>query len=185
MAIMTEHWKDVLVRQGVDCNLILPEWDLLKHQLYNNEKIYSITWPQINAKYRLRTSNVLDLIDLVLSLPAGSAECERGFSIMKLTKTDYRNRLSSATLTDIMRIKLQSPNISEFDPIPAIHLWNSSTQRHRRPTFQASRNSLLTDSLAVNVSTSTQEQETVQKEADAANAVATECADQDSDVESV
>ena len=59
-----------------------------------------------------------------LSLPASSAECERGFSAMKLIKTDVRNRLTVNVLTDVLRIKLMSPSISDFEPTDAIHAWN-------------------------------------------------------------
>ncbi|XP_070580174.1 uncharacterized protein [Ptychodera flava] len=157
---LSEHWRDVLTRQGVDCTLVLCEWNLLKQLLYSNDDIYSITWQQINAKYRQRTPNILDLIDLVLSLPASSAECERGFSVMKLTKTDYRNRLSSKTMTEIMRIKLHSPSIEDFDPAPAIHIWNKiSSIRSRRPAFKSSKHTQLSeavfDSVADVASTST------------------------------
>ena len=84
-----------------------------------------ITWPEINKKYKSVCSNALDVIDLILALPASSAECERGFSLMKLIKTDRRNKLSIRHMTQVMRIKLQSASIEDFDPTPAIHLWNS------------------------------------------------------------
>ena len=83
-------------------------------------------------------ANVFDVIDLVLSLPAYSAECERGFSAMKLNKTDIRNRLTVTVLTDVMRIKLLSPSISEFEPTNAIHAWNATGHRSRRPYHQTS-----------------------------------------------
>ena len=42
---------------------------------------------------RTHALNVLQLIDLVLSLPASSADCERGFSLAKVIKSDWRSRL--------------------------------------------------------------------------------------------
>ncbi|XP_070554930.1 uncharacterized protein [Ptychodera flava] len=146
--ILAMHWKDILTAQGVDCSVLPAEWDMLKQQLYANDNVQDITWKQINAKYKPGMSNILDLIDLVLSLPASSAECEWGFSIMKLTKTDYRNKLSSQSMTEIMRIKLHSPRIEDFDPTPAIHMWNSGSNRQRRPNFMATSSAVLTDMLA-------------------------------------
>ena len=43
---------------------------------------------------------------------------------MKLTKTDVRSRLTVNVLTDVLRIKLMSPSISDFEPTDAIHAWN-------------------------------------------------------------
>ena len=48
----------------------------------------------------------------------------RGFSAMKLIKTDVRNRLTVNVLTDVLRIKLMSPSISDLEPTDAIHAWN-------------------------------------------------------------
>ena len=87
-------------------------------------------------------------MDLVLSLPASSAECERGFSVMKLIKTDARNRLSTSAMTDAMRIHLQSPSIKDFDPTEAIHAWNSSSHkmgRRRRPHYMSSKMTIINE----------------------------------------
>jgi hypothetical protein len=35
-----------------------------------------------------------------------------------------------------MRVKIPSPSINEFDPLSAIHLWNSSSTRGRRVNQQ-------------------------------------------------
>ena len=74
-------------------------------------------------------------MDLILSLPSATAECERGFSQMKLTKSQYRNKLRSSSLTLLMTIQLHSNSIESFDPTPAIHTWNRNANKSRRPTF--------------------------------------------------
>ncbi|XP_061167632.1 uncharacterized protein LOC133176530 [Saccostrea echinata] len=135
--ILISKFKDILQKQCVDTGAVAAEWELLKQLLYTNEKIFEINWQLINVKYREKIPNILDLFDLVLSLPASSSECERGFSVMKMTKTDYRNRLSSHTLSQLMVIKLHSPEIESFDPGPAIHAWNTGIRR--RPMFKTCR----------------------------------------------
>ena len=75
-------------------------------------------------------------MDLVATLPASSANAEQGFSIMKQAKNDWRSRLLSDKMTEIMRVKIHSPSINEFDPLSAIHLWNSSSTRGRRMNQQ-------------------------------------------------
>ena len=63
---------------------------------------------------------------------------------MKLIKTDVRNRLTVNVLTDVLRIKLMSPSISDFEPTDAIHAWNVTGHRSRRPNYQTSSCSSIT-----------------------------------------
>ena len=75
-------------------------------------------------------------MDFLLAIPVASAEAERGFSAMKKTKSDWRAKLNDDHLTDLLLIQLESPEIKDFDPIPAIDLWNTSGVRVRRPFVQ-------------------------------------------------
>ena len=50
--------------------------------------------------------NVLQLVDLLLSLSASSADCERGFSLAKVIKSDWKSRLRDTTVTNLMAIQL-------------------------------------------------------------------------------
>ena len=47
----------------------------------------------VNEKYGSKYYNILALVDLLLTLPAATAIYEQGFSQMKRTKTEYRNKL--------------------------------------------------------------------------------------------
>ncbi|XP_069105690.1 uncharacterized protein [Argopecten irradians] len=98
-----------------------------------HEAVQTLTWPLINDQYRAKYENILAVIDLLLTIPASSAECERGFSCMKEVKTAYRNRLSSTAMSDLMAVQLLSPGIEQFTPTPAIHKWNADGSRARRP----------------------------------------------------
>lgn len=90
------------------------------------------TWDEINSSFKEKHPNILSLIDLILSLPASSAICEQGFSVMKHVKTDWRSRLTSPALTDQLRIILESPTIKDFEPDEAINLWYNAGLRGRR-----------------------------------------------------
>ena len=70
--------------------------------------------------------NVLQLVDLLPSLPASSADCEQGFSLTKDIKSDWRSRLRDTMVTDLMTIQLHSPEIADFDPTPSILRWKES-----------------------------------------------------------
>ena len=63
---------------------------------------------------------MLTLVDLVLTLPVHSADCERGFSHMKKVKSDWRSKLRDTTVSDCLTIILETPSI---DPAPALELW--------------------------------------------------------------
>ena len=89
----------------------------------------TLTWKQVNMRFQHEYSNSLQLFYLVLTLPATSTACERGFSHMKLIKTDIRNSLSENTLSNGILIKLYSAPTDEFDPIPAIEYWLSLKER--------------------------------------------------------
>lgn len=67
------------------------------------------------------------------TLPASSAEVERGLSQLKILKSDIRSTLSEERLNDLLAVKLLSADIQNFDPMPAIELWNTSSVRTRRP----------------------------------------------------
>jgi hypothetical protein len=58
---------------------------------------------------------------------------------MKQTKTDYRNRLHTATMSSLLTVKLHSKNEAEYDPTPAIHYWNQSGPKQRRFNFMEGR----------------------------------------------
>ena len=86
-------------------------------------KFSTLTWRQVNVRFLEEFPNILQLMDLVLTLPATNTACERGFSHMKLIKTDRRSTISEEMISDNILIKLQSESIEHFDPMPAIIQW--------------------------------------------------------------
>ena len=54
---------------------------------------------------------------------------ERVFSTLKLMKSDRRNSLSEHHLDDIMRIMIERPPLSQWDPSGDIQLWWQEKQR--------------------------------------------------------
>ena len=103
----------------------------------------NMKWSTIQQRYsyqdHLQFQNIFSLINLIQTMSPSSAEAERGFSQMKLIKTSLRSRLSQDTLNSLMGIKLLSEPLETFDPLPAIHLWNSPNARAviRRPNVTA------------------------------------------------
>ena len=98
----------------------------------------------MNSVYLHKYPNILTLIDLVLSLPASSAEAGRGFSQMKRIRSQMHAKVKADNMTDLLIIQLNSPDINSFDPRKAIHLWNTrtpSSTEDTRPNSDCSSNS--------------------------------------------
>ena len=57
---------------------------------------------------------------------------------MKIQKSDWRSRLGDHNLSDLMLISMEGADIGEFDPDPAIQVWESDSVRARRPFFNDS-----------------------------------------------
>lgn len=96
------------------------------------QNIRRLTWDLVNSDYSHKYPNILALVDLLLTLPASSDEAARGFSQMKLTMMQRRPKLMLESVTDLMIIQMNSPDIKNFDPQKAIQLWNVSWQKYRK-----------------------------------------------------
>lgn len=138
---LASHFKPCL--KTVEQGHLNEEWTTLKSEIYSSktweQDLKALSWLEVNRLYGEKCKNILSLIDLILTLPVSTAECERGFSWLKRTKTDWRSSLNSRSLNDLMTISMVSPSISEFDPQAAIELWANSSRRARRVTYGEGR----------------------------------------------
>ena len=100
------------------------------------DKIQNLTWPEVYSLYEVGHRKVLAIIDLVLTLPSSFSVNERGFSEMKLTKTNVRSRTNNATLNNSMVIQMATPEVKQFDCDPAIHKCVNSSTVTRRQLFK-------------------------------------------------
>ena len=65
---------------------------------------------------------VKKLIKIVLVIPIGSAEAERAFSIMNHARTK-RSLLKGETISELMRIRMNGPEINMFDAAKYARKW--------------------------------------------------------------
>ena len=119
--------------QNIDLTMLQSEWEKVKNLIYSNadweKKLKSTSWKALNRSHSDQLPNVLGLIDLILTIPASTAECERGFSGMKRVKSDWRARLNTSTLSDLMLVLLEGPSIDDFEPLRACQLWADHCDR--------------------------------------------------------
>lgn len=71
-------------------------------------------WEHVRANYSLKFPNILELRNLIRTLPHTSAACERIFSLYNANKTSSRNRLQDETLTEIVEGKTFLRNQNKF-----------------------------------------------------------------------
>ena len=111
---------------------------------------YLPMWKIVLDEYKEHPAlvNILGLLRIVLIIPVQTATLERNFSLMKRAKTDWRNQLSPQTLTQLMMIKLDGPEMEKFNPEPAIKRWWREGPRSRRlgSSYQEPDNMSDTDS---------------------------------------
>ena len=104
--LLISHFKVVLERQNINIDLIFTEWEVVKSIIYSNtdweSKLKTASWKSFNRSHRDQLPNLLNFIDMILTIPASTAECERGFSAMKRIKSDWRTSLCTSTLSDLM-----------------------------------------------------------------------------------
>ncbi|KAG7158374.1 putative hAT family C-terminal dimerization region-containing protein 21 [Homarus americanus] len=107
---LVQALEKTLMEAEVNPTLVEDEWAVLKSYIYKSKTslVSRLSWQQINQSYGERCASFLHLVDLLLSIPASSADAERGFSQVKLIKTDWRSRLTDDHLTDLMVVQLQT-----------------------------------------------------------------------------
>ncbi|XP_032382304.1 uncharacterized protein LOC116695889 [Etheostoma spectabile] len=130
-------FRPLLLSAGVDVELIPDQWTILKTELYKagfSQGNFEKTWPTVNKMLRHRCPDVLDLFDALLTIPATTADCERGF-LERVVKSDWRSCLKGETLSDLLKTQFCSPDIKDFDPTKASEIWHADSLRSRRPDF--------------------------------------------------
>ena len=61
--------------------------------------------------YATTFPNIFKLLDILLTLPVGTATVERSFSQMKMVNTRLHSRLNDVNLTRLMRIAIEGPQL--------------------------------------------------------------------------
>ena len=131
--------KEQLVKQGIAVAGIFVEWSTdtkLPALDIDWEHPENISWKDVISQMSAdRFINLTALVDFLGTFCLSSAEAERGFSQLKVVKTDESSRLQHSPLEDQLLAKLEDPPLDKFDPVPVIEAWSVSGARVRRPSF--------------------------------------------------
>lgn len=76
--------------------------------------------------------NLSVLAKIYKTIPPHTADCERDFSRMKMSKTDLRNRMGEDTLECLMRITISGPAPENYPFLDAVKLWAAKKERRYR-----------------------------------------------------
>ena len=138
-AVLTDHFNSILRHAGVDTGEAEQEWATLKRHVfetYFKEVKCPSSVRALHQQFHSDCANILALMDLIMTMSPTTSEVERGFSQLKLIKTNLRSKMTQKTLSTCMAVKMLSKEIDQFDPTEAIHRWNAGSVRQRRPTLR-------------------------------------------------
>jgi len=127
---LTSHEEHKEDDETLDLNLTMSEWKTFKTDMVTNHLGATVALLTERVKNAQIYACLPKLYSFMSVIPFTSVECERTFSAMNLIMTPLRNCLLTDTLDDLLLISVHGPeDISEFDPKPAIKLWQSSADR--------------------------------------------------------
>ena len=129
LSLLCDHFNTILLKNEVDIQSTASEWDAFKNFCSGNllhlpkEKIWSL----LITDNRLKYPNLGHLFEILLVFPVSNAAVERGFSAMKRIKTDWRCKLNEDTLDHLMRISIEGPPLSSFNPTDVVQRFFATT----------------------------------------------------------
>ena len=129
--LFLQQFHTLLDRNGVDTTLIPQEWIEMK-SFYDQAMKHlgsKDVWKIILTKYRDQYPNLCHVIEILSLYPVSNAKVERGFSVVRRVKSDWRSKLNTSTLNHLLFIDIEGPPVSEFDATPHVRKFFSK-RRH-------------------------------------------------------
>lgn len=118
----------------VDHNLCSLQWDTLKQCMKISYSGYSfrnfVLKLATDSTFIVHYPSLAKLAEITLLYPSSTAEVERGFSFQNTTKTKFHNRLSPNHLDQLLRLRLNAPQSTEFPFHTAYRNWVEAKHRH-------------------------------------------------------
>ena len=148
--IMSEEHKEFLKRRRKNIEIIERQLDCILKNRHSNRDIKKVAKLEkdlamanskemsLNDAYaivnnsvnRVLMPNIKKLVMLSALSPVGNAVVERLFSLMKITKTELRNRVGDDMLDMLLRLKVEGPEVwAEDDKEELVELWIERKKR--------------------------------------------------------
>ena len=112
---------------------VLAEWRVFKRDIaqefMKQQKPPSLQEIKATMESLSAYNDIFRLMDILLTLPVGTATVERSFSQVKLVKTHLRNRLSDNTLPKLTRIAIEGPELSTVDLTELLAVFKEKNHR--------------------------------------------------------
>ena len=115
---LRSEWLDLRIYMLSNCTKMTMKELLSSLALQNSTTSISVVYP-----------NLSKLAQVFMALPISTADCERGFSTMKIIKTRLRSQMSNVTLNQCMRISMEAPALDTFDFDTAVNSWSALKKR--------------------------------------------------------
>ena len=120
-------------REAIITSDITTEWKTYRQLLVNKpEKDMKAQLKELASNDMIKTllPNLSKIAIICLSIPVTTASVERSFSQMKLIKTRLRSSLNDKSLSNLMKIALESPDeLTDSNLEEAVDVWNRKSRR--------------------------------------------------------
>ena len=139
---LVSHFRQPLEAKAVDLAKLHDEVENVvtyaRKYLSCETERYQQIWYKLHTSPVPKTQwpNVLQLCQLVYSLPFSNSHVEQLFSTLKMIKAERRTRLQTETLSDLLEITVEGPPLENFSPDEAIKLWWDDCKTTRRTSQQ-------------------------------------------------
>ena len=137
---LAEHFRLPLERANTEMDEIHIEFECVlqyatKYISLSTLDYRAVWWRLFHSPDCSAWVNVLNLIELMFSLPVSNGVVERVFSQMNVIKGKKRSLLDNDTLDDLLSISASNIPLCDFNPNEAIDLWWND--KIRRPNQSA------------------------------------------------
>jgi hypothetical protein len=115
---------------NLDGEAMRREWQVLRNMLAEKQaSTLQDILGELASQHKRTLPNFSKIATTALVLAASSADCERGFSHMRLVKTYMRNRMSDSTLDALLLLAIEGPPRQDFPFDEAVTRWAGMRQR--------------------------------------------------------
>ena len=136
--ILVNWFKVPLENAGTNFSIphLISQWHILLEYANRFLKLsgvsYLVTWRKLfSSPSKKDWVDILNLIQLLFTIPVSNAKLERMFSKMKRLKTVCRASLGTHQLEHLLRIVEDGPSFTSYNVMPAVEFW--ANQKYRRP----------------------------------------------------